>query len=252
MIDKDKIIREVLLGYGVIIDSPIPPNMIAYQQIGNTNNSSREKNIASAKEILAKYGWKQGVDGFLEKVTTVKKKKTVTKLEFSISTGNSTELAKTAELIKEDLTLLGMKVSVKTFEIGNLNQSVIRPRNYDTLLFGQIVNHEPDLFAFWHSTQRKDPGLNIAMYTNAKVDKILEDASTMPDGIARIKKYAQFEDEIKKDMPAIFLYSPKFIYVVSKDLKGNSIDHIISSSERFMNLHSWYLKTDNIWKVFNK
>ena len=251
-IDKDRIIKEVLLGYGVVIDDPIPPNMIAYQKLAIEKNTSRNDDIASAQNILAKDGWKIGTDGFLEKTTIVKKKKTTTTLAFSISTGNSPELAKSAEFIKEDLTSLGIKVDVKTFEIGNLNQSVIRPRNYDVLLFGQIINNESDLFAFWHSTQRKDPGLNIAMYTNAKVDKILEDASTTTDETSRIKKYAQFEDEVQKDMPAIFLYSPNFIYVTSKNLKGISIDHIVSPSDRFLNVYSWYLQTDNIWKVFNK
>ena len=251
-IDKDKIIREVLLGYGVVIDDPIPPNIIAYQKLGEENNPSVEDNLANAQEILAKDGWKKNVNGILEKTTTAKKKKTTMTLAFSISTGNSPELAKTAELIKEDLTAIGMKVDVKTFETGNLNQSVIRPRKYDALLFGQIINHESDLFAFWHSSQRKDPGLNIAMYTNAKVDKILEDASTITDETDRVKKYAQFEDEIKKDMPAVFLYSPEFIYVVGKDLKGISINHITSSSDRFLNLYSWYLKTDNIWEIFSK
>ena len=96
-----------------------------------------------------------------------------------------------------------MKITIKTFEIGNLNQGVIRPRKYDALLFGQIINHESDLLAFWHSSQRKDPGLNVAMYTNANVDKILADASITIDEKARIKKYVQFENEIKKDMPAV-------------------------------------------------
>ncbi|MEI8270590.1 MAG: ABC transporter substrate-binding protein, partial [bacterium] len=251
-IDKDKIVREVLGGYGVAIDDPIPPNMIAYQKLGEKDNSTKDENLEKARQILAKDGWKIGVNGYLEKTTTIKKKKTTTNLEFSISTGNTTELAETALLIKEDLTLLGVKVDVKTFETGNLNQSVIRPRKYDALLFGQIINHESDLFAFWHSTQRNDPGRNVAMYTNAKVDKILEDASTMTDEISRIKKYAQFEDEIKNDMPAIFLYSPEFIYLISKDLKGISIDHITSSSDRFLNSYSWYLKTDDIWEIFSK
>ena len=195
-IDKDKIVRDVLGGYGVAINDPIPPNMIAYQKLDEKDSSTRDKSLATAREILTKDGWKIGTDGYLEKTTTTKKKKTTTKLEFSISTGNTPELAKTALLIKEDLTLLGMKVDVKTFETGNLNQAVIRPRKYDALLFGQIINHESDLFAFWHSSQRNDPGLNISMYTNAKVDKILEDASTMTDEMSRIKKYAQFEDEI--------------------------------------------------------
>ena len=163
-IDKEKIVKEVLSGYGVIIDDPIPPSMIQYQKLAGVSNVSREETLERVKNDLAKGGWKAGVDGFLEKTTTdSKKKKTTVKLEFSISTGNAPELARTAELIQEDLGKIGMKVEIKTFEVGNLNQGVIRPRKYDVLLFGQIINHESDLFAFWHSSQRKDPGLNVAM-----------------------------------------------------------------------------------------
>lgn len=251
-INKDNIVRDVLLGYGVVIDSPIPPNMINYQKLSKKNNPSYEENIKKAQDLLDKDGWKKGTDGFLEKTITKNKKKTTTSLEFSISTGNAPELVKTAQLIKQDLENIGMKVTIKTFEIGDLNQGIIRPRKYDALLFGQIINHESDLFAFWHSSQRKDPGLNIAMYTNAKVDKILEDASITVDEATRIKKYTQFEDEIKKDMPAVFLYSPDFIYIVSKDIQGFSIDHIVTSGDRFLNSYLWYTKTDNVWKIFSE
>jgi len=253
-IDKDKIVNEVLGGYGVAIDDPIPPNMIEYQKLSTENNSSHEEKLKKAQDILSKDGWKKDSNGFLEKTITDKKKKTksTTNLEFSISTGNAPELAKSADLIKQDLESIGMKVDIKTFEIGNLNQGVIRPRNYDALLFGQIINHESDLFAFWHSSQRNDPGLNVAMYTNVKVDKILEDAFITINEKSRIKKYAQFEDEIKKDMPAVFLYSPNFLYIVSKDLEGLSINHIISPSDRFLNSYLWYTQEDNVWKIFSK
>jgi len=251
-IDKDKIIDEVLSGYGVVIDDPIPPNMTEYQRLSNENNASQAQNIADAEAILAKDGWKKGSDGFLEKTTTVKKKKTTLQLAFSISTSNAGELAKTADLIKQDLEAIGMKIDIKTFDVGNLNQYVIRPRKYDALLFGQIINHESDLFAFWHSSQRKDPGLNVAMYTNAKVDKILEDAFVTVDEKSRIKKYAQFEDEIKKDMPAVFLYSPKFIYVVSPNVQGISLNHITSPADRFGSSYLWYINTENVWKIFSK
>ncbi|MDD5721551.1 MAG: ABC transporter substrate-binding protein [Candidatus Pacebacteria bacterium] len=252
-IDKDKIVREVLFGYGVATDDPIPPNMIAYQKLSAENNLSRDLILQNVQNSLAKDGWSKGPDGFLQKTIVGKnKKKTTTTLEFSISTGNAEELTKTAEIIKQDLSKIGMKVDIKTFEIGNLNQSVIRPRDYDTLLFGQIINHESDLFAFWHSSQRKDPGLNVALYANAKVDKILEDAAITVNEKNRIKKYAQFEDEIKKDMPAVFLYSPNFIYVISKDLKGFSINHLISPADRFLNIYSWYIKTENVWEIFTK
>ena len=251
-INKNKIIEEVLNGYGVAIDDPIPPNMIAYQKLNTNNKISHEETVAKVKATLAKDGWKIGPNGFLEKTVTVNKKKTNTILEFSISTGNAPELAKSAELIKADLAEIGIKVDVKTFEIGNLNQSVIRPRKYDALLFGQIINNEGDLFAFWHSSQRNDPGLNVAMYTNAKVDKLLEDAYITIDTPSRIKKYAQFEDEIRKDMPAVFLYSPDFIYVIKNNLNGLSMDHINSPTDRFSNIYKWYTETDNVWKIFTK
>jgi peptide/nickel transport system substrate-binding protein len=250
-IDKDKIVREVLFGYGIAIDDPMPPNMIAYQKLAGGSSLSREEILKNVISSLEKDGWTKNEEGFLQKTTTDKnKKKSTTLLEFSISTGNAPELAKAAELIQKDLSAIGMKVDIKTFEVGNLNQSVIRPRKYDALLFGQIINRESDLFAFWHSSQRKDPGLNVALYTNAKVDKILEDAFTTVNEQERIKKYAQFEDEVKKDMPAVFLYSPDFIYVVSKELKGILIDHIIMPRDRFSNVYEWYTKTEDVWKIF--
>lgn len=252
VIDKDKIVREVLFGYGVTIDSPIPPNMIQYQTLDTQTNIPREDLLQKVQNDLSKDGWQKGTDGFLEKTTTNKKKKVTSKLEFSISTGNAPELTKTAELIRQDLAEVGIKVDVKTFEVGNLNQNVIRPRKYDTLLFGEIINHEPDLFSFWHSSQRKDPGLNVAMYTNAKVDKILEDAFVAIDETTRIKKYIDFENEIKKDIGAVFLYSPKFIYIVPKNLKQFESNNITSPSDRYLNVYLWYTQTENVWKIFAK
>lgn len=51
-------------------------------------------------------------------------------------------------------------------------------------------------------------------------------------------------------MPAIFLYSPNFIYVVSQKLKGLSIDHITSPKDRFSDVYLWYTDTENVWKMF--
>ena len=251
-IDKERIIRNVFLGYGVPIDGPIPLNLLPEKNSKTEDVSTQAERQVRAQELLAKAGWKKNAEGFLEKTTTEKKKKVTTELAFSISTGNAPELAQAAELIQEDLAAIGMKVEVKTFEVGNLNQAVIRPRKYDALLFGEVISQITDLSAFWHSSQRKDPGLNVAMYTNAKVDKILEDASTLADDEARAKKYSQFEEEIKKDMPAVFLYSPKFIYAVSPDLGGLAIGEVTSPEDRFLGSYLWFTATDNIWKIFKK
>jgi peptide/nickel transport system substrate-binding protein len=251
-IDKNRIVKEVLLGYGTTIDSPIPPNMKEYSKLTTMQNTSRQEMLEKVKGELAKDGWTSDTDGFLEKTSTVNKKKVVTKLAFSISTGNIPELIRTAELIKQDLEQVGIKVEIKTFETGNLNQNVIRPRKYEALLFGEIINNESDLFAFWHSSQRIDPGLNIAMYANVKVDKLLEDAFTSLDKETQVQKYTQITEMIKNDMPAIFLYSPDFIYVVSKNINEFPMTQITTPSNRYLNAYLWYTQTENVWKIFTR
>lgn len=253
-IDKDRIVRQVLEGYGESIDSPVPKNILdpTQESTPEEERPSPEEKIQLARKILEEDGWSIGESDFMEKEFTQNGEETTRTLEFVISTGNAEDLVRTAEFIREDLVKTGIKVEIRTFEIGNLNQSVIRPRNYDALLFGQVVNGEQDLFAFWHSSQRKDPGLNIAMYTNTTVDDILEEAFTTLDEKEREEKYTRFVEEIQDDTSAVFLYSPEFIYVISNDIKNASINNITLPSERFSEIHLWYIRTDNIWKIFSK
>jgi len=254
-IDKERIIKEVFNNYAVAIDSPIPPSLLdeEYKLIDSSQKllpsmAKTVENRANAINILENSGWKLNNEGLLSK----KVDKETIQLKFSISTSDTPELKRTAELIKEDLATIGVEVELKIFEIGDLNQNVIRPRKYDALLFGQIVSQESSLFAFWHSSQRNDPGLNVALYANLKVDKLLEDALNFLDTKERLEKYIQFREQIKKDTPAVFIYSPEFIYVVSKNIKGLSINHLNVTSDRFLEINKWYLEINKIWKIFNK
>ena len=241
-INRKQIISEILYGYGISIDSPVPSNSIFY--IPNTEEV--DKGIESAKEILKKNGWSLNENGILEKLT----RKETTLLSFSISTANTPELKATAELLKSKWEKLGAQVQLKIYEIGDLNQNVIRPRQYDSILFGKVIGYSTDLFAFWHSSQRNDPGLNISMYTNISVDNLLEEIRVTNNEADQKIKFKDFQKEIYKDNPAIFLYSPYFVYVSSKNIKNNPINQITIPSERFLDINNWYIKTDKVWKVF--
>jgi peptide/nickel transport system substrate-binding protein len=129
---------------------------------------------------------------------------------------------------------------------------VIRTRNYEALLFGQIIGQNPDLYAFWHSSERLDPGLNVALYTNSEADTLLEDARQLTDVSQRNEKYQEFEEILKKEHPAVFLYAPKFIYVVPKNLGGINLGSVSIASDRFRDISNWYLETDHVWKFFTK
>lgn len=249
-INRKEIIDSVLYGYGVPAYSPIPKTGKDYVPVYQSSEATdQDKKITEARASLEKAGWKWNEE---KKVLEKKDKKNTIALSFSITTADTPELKAAAMLIKNQWEKLGANVEIRIFESGDLNQNIIRPRKYDALLFGEIIRQNSDPYAFWHSSQRNDPGLNIAMYANSSVDKLLETARTTTDEKKRQESYRLFENEISSDVPAIFLYSPDFIYVLGKNLKGVDFGETTITSERFTVVYKWYLKTENVWKIFTK
>ncbi|MSU45242.1 MAG: hypothetical protein EXS47_01275 [Candidatus Zambryskibacteria bacterium] len=243
--DKQEVVDKVLGGFGQIIDGPVPPKTLG---AGNSNPLTEEERIEKAKAILTQKGWKQNNSGIFQK----KDSKGTQTLSFSISTGNAPELKESALLLKTQWEKIGAKVEMKIFETGDLNQNIIRPRKYDALLFGKIIGREMDLFPFWHSSQRNTPGLNIAMYTNIKADKMLENIRKTNDPELQKSYFNSFNKEIKSDLPAVFTYSPYFLYIIPKKIQSVSLGTLTSPSERFSDVYKWYIETNNVWRIFIK
>lgn len=247
--DKEAVVTKVLNGDGIAIESPIPSGLLQKNEIpaSKAPYESDAARVTAAKKILEDAKWKFNDK---EKIYEKKVKKNTVPLAFSVSTSNAPELKATAEMLKAMWEKIGARVDVKIFDIGELNQNVIRTRKYDALLFGEIIGRDLDLFAFWHSSQRNDPGLNIALYANAKADKFLETARADGSLETRLEKYKSFEREVQNDIPAVFIYSPDFLYVAPKSLKGFSLGHITTPAERFLGIENWYLETEKVWKIF--
>jgi len=244
-VDKDIIVRTVLAGFGETLAGPVPQNLLG-KSLPQESSASTSEKIPEATRILEKAEWLVGSDGIREK----KNQKETVRLAFSISTSDAPELKAVAEILKNRWRDIGAEVTVKIFEGSNLAQEVIRPRQYDALLFGQIINRDLDLYAFWHSSQRTDPGLNIALYTNPKADKMLEEIRTISDRHQRIVEFSAVEAELQDDVPAVFLYAPDFIYAAPHHVHGINLGMISSPSDRFQDIYTWYIDTDKIWKIF--
>jgi len=242
--DKEALVETVLEGYGVPINGPIPPPLLSTQRPDNSPLESRRE---EAGRILDKGKWKLNPETGLRERT---KGKTVEPLTFTLTTSDVPELKESAELLADMWRNIGVDVKIQIFESGDLNQDIIRPRKFDALLFGEIIGHDLDLFAFWHSSQRNDPGLNISMYTNPRVDRLLENARRAGDENVRTQNYQDAIAEIQADTPAIFLYSPEFIYVIPPKIKGFKLRHVAIPSERFLGVKDWYIETENIWNIF--
>lgn len=241
--DKDSIHKNIFVGETKIIDSPILPNLLGY----NENVSKYTHNIEEAKEILKNSGWTdQNGDGTLEK--TLNKGKESVNLEINLATSDFTDLAKTAEIIKDEWAQIGVKVNIEHYSIEDLRQNIIKTRKYDALIFGEVLSQNPDPFAFWHSSQKKDPGLNLSLYSNKRVDQLLEEARQTLNDEKRSEKLKEFQKILTDEIPAIFLYSPNYLYPVNEKVKGIEVKNIAIPSKRFVNIENWYINTQRISK----
>jgi peptide/nickel transport system substrate-binding protein len=160
------------------------------------------------------------------------------------------EFSRVADLLKKQWKELGIEVEVKKVNLPSheFEQEIIKPRDYESILFGKVIGLIPDLFSFWHSSQKKEPGLNLALYENKEADKLLEEARQTLNEEERKGKYEEFQDILIDDAPVVFLYSPTYLYLVSKDIKGIKEGLIANSSKRFIDIENWYIKIKRVWK----
>jgi ABC-type transport system substrate-binding protein len=205
-----------------------------------------------AADILTPQGFDEGT-GLVAKGTRTKlneicfKDQKQTELSFTLITVKDPILEKVAELLKTQWESLGIGIEIKTYSISQLETEIIKPRNYEMLLFGEALTAIPDPYPFWHSSQKSDPGLNLAKYVNTKADKLLETARITMDEALRNQKYQDLQNIIIADAPALFLYSPDYIYFVSQKIKGLATELIVDPSKRFANIGAWHIKTHRSW-----
>ncbi len=161
----------------------------------------------------------------------------------TITTIDQPLMIQTAEKIKEQWEVLGVRVEIETRDRTTLERDVIKPRNYDILLFGKAFEAIPDLFPFWHSSQRSEFGLNLSMYGNDEVDALIERSRIETDRNERTALLKEMSGLILDDIPAVFLYNPDYLYFVSPKVSGVKPGRIINPSDRFRGVEDWYIRT---------
>jgi peptide/nickel transport system substrate-binding protein len=248
VLDKQAIVEKVLENSGTVASSPLPPTIAEKLSETNTTETMSTDTVDTILAKLKKSGWTKTATSSL---TLAVKGKVKSTLALSLTTSNVPELVETADMVAEAWRELGAEIDVKVFEPSDLNQAVIRPRRYDALLFGLVVGRDPDLYAFWHSSQRNDPGLNIAMYTNTKADKALEDIRKATSTEVVRLAYERFNKEVSTDIPTVFLFSPDFIYAIPNKIQNVTLGQITTPNDRFLSIPDWYIETEKVWRFLS-
>lgn len=172
------------------------------------------------------------------------RKKGDTFLSLRLTTVDQPENVRAAELLKNSLQTIGFKVQLDIVSVTGLTNTVLPQRQYEALLYGQILNGIPDLYPFWHSSQIEYPGLNLAHFADKEGDKLLVSARQSATDEEQATTNAQFVKLLDKDTTAVFLYSPQYTYLLPAKMKGFGMQRIGIPADRFIGQTAWYLKTE--------
>lgn len=241
-LDRRAVVDSVFGGYATAIMGPVPPG----GSVRQVPVPALQNPTVAAAGVLEAAGWTYDGSDRIWKNTSIKQ----TLDGITLRTSNVPELKSVASAVKADWEKLGIPVTIELYEPGDLSQNIIRPRKYEALLYGMVIGRDQDLYAFWDSHERNDPGLNIALYANKTVDALLESARSSTDDAKRTNDLQKIEDIIAAEYPAAFIYAPDFTYAVPKDLSGVTLPQIIVSADRFATAASWYRSTDAVWPFF--
>ncbi len=237
--NKTDILNQVYNGSGRTIDGPLLPEQIGFKE--TTQSPDAQNSLAVAEAALDTAGWK------LNSQTGLRTKNNLP-LELTLSTNDFNLNVKAAEMLRDQWQKLHIKINLNILPTKELTDKVIRPRQFDMLLFGQKLGADPDPFAFWHSSQIKNPGLNLSGFANTAADKLITEARATTNLAVRQTKYGQFQDIIRAEVPAIFLNQSVYVYVIESSLKNVTLKNLADPKYRFSDIPNWYIDEKRVWK----
>jgi len=208
-INKEEIIKGVLLGYGRPATGPFPPESWAY----NPKAIGPEYDPEKARQLLKEAGWVPGPDGILTKDGQ--------RFSFTVLTnqGNTVRLM-AAQIIKEQLKKVGVEMNIKVLEWQALLHEFIDKKRFEAIILGWQLSRDPDIYDIWHSSKTKEGEFNFISYKNDEVDRLLIEGRREFDLEKRKNIYQRVHALLAEDQPYTFLFVPDSLSVLHKRFKG--------------------------------
>ena len=224
------------------LDTPILQSQIAQKL-----PAAPDYNLDKAKALLKEAGWTYNQGQW--------KGKDGRPLAVAVTTSSGRdEYKKIVDTLKQQWSRLGVDVQLREIDTSSTTtsfvQSVLQPRDYDALLYELELGADPDVFAYWHSSQASASGYNFANYSNRTVDNDLVGGRSRTNSALRAAKYIQFVNQWLNDAPAIGLYQSVGSYVLNN---GASIveprGSLNTMNDRYADVTTWSTGRASVYKT---
>jgi len=247
-INKEKIVEEVWSGNAEVVRGPLLPQMYGYAPEVYPQSEFSKSN---AELLLERAGYAlistTTADGQEVQIRAKRGREAFIKMSFTIVVPDTPSLNEVARLIQSDLASIGVRLQIRTVDAAALDE-IIQRRDYEMILFGHVLGNNPDLFAFWHSSQKMYPGLNLALYESSIADTLIEASrrETLEEKLKRTM--TSLQSQIIQDAPAVFLLSPSYAYVARNNVRGVVSSFTPTQSDRFANISQIYVRAVRVFR----
>ncbi len=218
---------------------------VSGQLFGDDIPKAPQTNKEKAAELFDQAGWKL-VNGIREKEGE--------KLTLTITTTKDEEYEKIVDGLASQWRSVGVVVATNVVDPdqagANFVQNVLQPRNYDVLIYELLIGADPDVYAYWHSSQVGSTGYNFSNYSNSTADAALVSARGVLDQNLRNVKYKTFAELWLDDVPAIGLYQPVVVYATNKYV--HSVEEsmpFVTSANHYANVLDWSVRERTVYKT---
>ena len=213
-----------------IVREPVLSGQFAYDKTYSQPLFSK----SLGEQTLTQGGWIPGKDGI-----RVKDGKRLTIRLYAEDTPDNQIITKE---IQKQWRALGAEAII-TLQPSMYFQTTLQSRGYDAVLHGISIGNDPDVYAYWHSSQAIDGGMNLSNYTSKVADKALEAGRTRQDESQRALKYKPFLKAWLDDTPAVALFRPRIYYVTRGPVYG-LVEHTINTdADRYYSVTDWQIRT---------
>jgi peptide/nickel transport system substrate-binding protein len=197
-------------------------------------------NPAAANDILDKAGWTRNSSGM--------RSKDGQPLAFHLYAEDTAENQLTLQTLVANWKAIGAEVTPVLQNLTDF-QTTLEFHTYDALLYGISIGADPDVYAYWDSSQadiRSINRLNFSDYRSSTADAALEAGRTRLDPALRAIKYRPFLQAWQTDAPALGLYQPRFLYITRDRVYGLNEHTLNTDADRYESVAEWQIHTARV------
>jgi peptide/nickel transport system substrate-binding protein len=204
-IDRERIVRDLLHGYGKVTESMFPPGHWARAE----NLPAYDYNPQKAARMLDAAGHRDP-DGAGPK----------TRFRIVFRTSTDEEANQQAQMIQQMLREIGVDMQIQTSEFGTFMEDIKNGR-FQMFSLRRSGISDPDFYhTIFHSQSLAPTGQNRGYYINKRVDQLIEEGRRTFDRAKRQATYEELQKILADELPYISLYHRDNVAIMRKNING--------------------------------